>query len=48
MKTNSDERASSREESIPAGRVLWFAKGSTSGVVNLGTERYRQIAVELK
>jgi quercetin dioxygenase-like cupin family protein len=37
-----------REESIPAGRVLFFAKGTSRGVVNLGTQRYRQIAVELK
>jgi quercetin dioxygenase-like cupin family protein len=43
---NGDER--SREESIPAGRVLWFAKGTNRGVVNVGTQRYRQVAVELK
>ena len=38
----------SREESIPAGRVLCFAKGTNCGVVNVGTQRYRQVAVELK
>ncbi len=43
---DGDER--SREESFPAGRVLWFAKGTNCGVVNVGTQRYRQVAVELK
>jgi hypothetical protein len=38
----------SREESLSAGRVLWFIRGTHCGVVNAGTERYRQIAVELK
>ena len=36
------------EESLSAGRVLWWSKGTHRGVVNLGTQRYRQIAVELK
>ena len=36
------------EESLSAGRVLWLSKGTHRGVVNLGTQRYRQIAVELK
>jgi hypothetical protein len=45
-RTESDERT--REESLPAGRVLWFRRGTHCGVVNSGTERYRQIAVELK
>ena len=43
---DSDER--SREESLSAGRVLWFSRGTHCGVINAGTERYRQIAVELK
>jgi len=38
----------SREESIPAGRVLCFIRGTYWGIVNVGTERYRQVAVELK
>jgi predicted metal-dependent enzyme (double-stranded beta helix superfamily) len=38
----------SLEESHSAGRVLWFSRGTHCGVVNVGTERYRQIAVELK
>jgi hypothetical protein len=38
----------SREESLSAGRVLWFAKGTHRGFVNVGTKRYRPIAVELK
>jgi hypothetical protein len=42
----ADENA--REESLSAGRVLWFAKGTHRGIVNVGTQRYRQIAVELK
>ena len=37
-----------REESLSAGTVLWFAKGTHNGSLNVGTERYRQIAVELK
>jgi hypothetical protein len=41
-----DER--SREESLSTGRVLWFAKGTHNGFLNVGTERYRQVAVELK
>ncbi len=43
---DGDERA--REQSLAAGSVQWFAKGSNRGIVNLGTERYRQVAVELK
>jgi len=43
---DSDER--SREESLPPGAVLWFAKGTHRGLVNIGTERYRQVAVEIK
>jgi hypothetical protein len=38
----------SREQSLSAGSVLWCAKGTHRGLVNVGTERYRQIAVELK
>jgi hypothetical protein len=38
----------SREESLSAGRVLWFPKGARRGLVNVGTQRYRQIAAELK
>ena len=41
-----DER--SREESLSAGTVLWFPKVRTTGFFNVGTERYRQVAVELK
>jgi mannose-6-phosphate isomerase-like protein (cupin superfamily) len=37
-----------REESLSAGTVLWFAKGTHNGLLNVGTQRYRQIAVELK
>jgi hypothetical protein len=37
-----------REESLLAGRVLWLSKGTHRGLVNLGTQRYRQVAVELK
>ncbi len=37
-----------REEVLPAGRVLWFAKGTHRGVINIGGERFRQINVELK
>jgi mannose-6-phosphate isomerase-like protein (cupin superfamily) len=44
--TNGDER--SREESLSTGTVLWFAKGTHNGFLNVGTERYRQVAVELK
>jgi hypothetical protein len=36
------------EESLSAGRVLWLSKGTHRGLVNVGTQRYRQIAVELK
>ena len=43
---NGDEH--SREESLSAGTVLWFAKGTHNGFLNVGTERYRQVAVELK
>jgi hypothetical protein len=43
-----DRDEHSLEESLSAGRVLWFAKGTHRGFVNVGTERYRQIAVELK
>jgi beta-alanine degradation protein BauB len=43
---DGDERV--REETIPAGRVLWFAKGTHRGLINSGTERFRQVAVELK
>jgi mannose-6-phosphate isomerase-like protein (cupin superfamily) len=43
---DTDER--SREESLSAGTVLWFAKGTHNGFLNVGTERYRQVAVELK
>ena len=43
---DGDER--SREQSLSAGSVLWCPKGTHRGIVNLGTERYRQIAVELK
>jgi mannose-6-phosphate isomerase-like protein (cupin superfamily) len=45
---DNDSNERSREESIPAGSVLWFAKGTHRGFVNLGTQRYRQVAVELK
>jgi quercetin dioxygenase-like cupin family protein len=38
----------SREESISAGAVLWFERGTHRGLVNIGTQRYRQVAVELK
>jgi hypothetical protein len=41
-------QASGEIWSFPAGRVLWFAKGTNCGVVNVGTQRYRQVAVELK
>ena len=37
-----------REESLSAGAVLWLRKGTHRGLVNVGTQRYRQIAVELK
>ena len=37
-----------REESLSASRVLWLTKGTHRGFVNVGTQRYRQIAVELK
>ena len=43
---DTDERT--REESLSAGRVLWWSKGTHRGLVNVGTQRYRQIAVELK
>ena len=43
---DKDER--SREESLSAGTVLWFAKGMHHGFINVGTERYRQVVVELK
>ena len=43
---DTDER--SREESHSAGAVLWLRKGTYRGLVNAGTQRYRQIAVELK
>jgi hypothetical protein len=45
-RTESDERT--REETLSAGRVLWFGRGTHCGIINAGTERYRQIAVELK
>lgn len=38
----------SREQSLAAGAVLWFPKGTHRGLVNLGTQRHRQVAVELK
>ena len=38
----------SREQSLAAGAVLWFPKGTYRGLVNLGTQRHRQVAVELK
>jgi quercetin dioxygenase-like cupin family protein len=40
------ERA--REQSLAAGTVLWFPKGTHRGLLNLGTQRHRQVAVELK
>ncbi len=46
--TTDGNNERSREESLSAGAVLWFAKGSHRGFVNVGTQRYRQIAVELK
>jgi predicted metal-dependent enzyme (double-stranded beta helix superfamily) len=42
----ADENA--QEESLLAGLVLWLSKGTHRGLVNLGTQRYRQVAVELK
>jgi hypothetical protein len=42
----ADENA--HEESLLAGRVLWWSKGMHRGLVNSGTQRYRQVAVELK
>jgi quercetin dioxygenase-like cupin family protein len=38
----------SREQSLAAGTVLWFPKGTHRGLVNLGTQRHRQVAVEIK
>ena len=43
-----DGNQHSREESLSAGAVLWLRKGTHRGLVNAGTQRYRQIAVELK
>jgi quercetin dioxygenase-like cupin family protein len=43
-----DGEEHSREESLSAGSVLWCTKGTHRGLVNLGTQRFRQIAVELK
>ena len=43
-----DGNEHSREESLSAGAVLWLRKGTHRGLVNAGTQRYRQIAVELK
>jgi len=43
-----DDKEHSREESLSAGSVLWWSKGTHRGFVNVGTQRYRQIAVELK
>jgi quercetin dioxygenase-like cupin family protein len=43
---DTDERT--REESLSAGSVLWLTKGTHRGLVNVGTQRYRQIGVELK
>jgi quercetin dioxygenase-like cupin family protein len=37
-----------RAEVFPAGRVLWFGKGTDRGVINTGGERFRQINLELK
>ncbi len=38
------------DDTVPIlpGRVLWFARGTHRGFVNLGTERHRHVAVELK
>jgi beta-alanine degradation protein BauB len=47
-RADGNENERSREESIPAGRVLWFAKGTHRGVVNVGTQRYREVVVELE
>jgi len=38
----------SREQLLAAGAVLWFPKGTHRGLVNVGTQRHRQVAVELK
>jgi quercetin dioxygenase-like cupin family protein len=46
--TTDGNNERTREESLSAGAVLWFRKGSHRGFVNAGTQRYRQIAVELK
>ena len=43
-----DGEEHSREESLSAGSVLWCANGTHRGLVNVGTQRYRQVAVELK
>jgi len=45
---SGDGNEHSREESLSAGAVLWLRKGTHRGLVNAGTQRYRQIAVELK
>ena len=48
VERSDDGTERSREEALTAGRVLWFPKGSQRGLINLGMQRHRQIAVELK
>jgi quercetin dioxygenase-like cupin family protein len=48
LETTGDGNERARQETFAAGHVLWFARGTSRGVVNVGTQRYRQVAVELK
>jgi quercetin dioxygenase-like cupin family protein len=48
VERSDDGTERSHQETLAAGNVLWFPKGSHRGLVNLGTQRHRQVAVELK
>ncbi len=41
-----EERTS--EQTLAAGDVIWCPRASSRGIVNVGTGRFRQVAVELK
>jgi hypothetical protein len=36
------------DEQLSPGQVLWWSRGSTCGIVNVGASRFRAAAVELK
>ena len=48
LESSSDGAERAHKETFAAGHVLWFGKGMNRGLVNVGTQRYRQVAVELK